>query len=96
MKRTFILITLFLFLSLMETFAQSDFRDGLIITLDQDTIHGLVDYQSNVKNYKHCRFKRDGVIKEYSPNQITGFGYLNDKFFTSKILKGLFVEVLVS
>lgn len=96
MKSKITLVILFFFLSLMETFAQSDFRDGLIITLDQDTIHGLVDYQSNVKNYKHCRFKKDGVIKVYSPNQIMGFGYLDDKFFISTILNGVFVEVLVS
>lgn len=95
MKIKLQLASLILFISVSRVFAQSDFRDGFIITTDNDTIYGQIDYRSNVKNYKSCSFKESNKIREYSPLQLSGFGYVNDKFFTSKIVPDSFVEVLV-
>jgi len=77
------------------SYGQNDFRNGYIITVKNDTLQGQVDYRSNLKNYESCIFKSEKGITEYYPNQILGFGYLNDKFFSSQITEGSFVEVLI-
>lgn len=87
-------IVVLLFFSICGS-ALADFREGYIITSEKDTLYGQVDYRSNTKNYKSCRFKSESGILEYSPKQIIGFGYLNDKYFTSAIIEDAFVEVLV-
>lgn len=74
---------------------QNDFRNGFIITLEQDTIIGQVDYRSNSNNYKSCIFKGEQEESVYYPDEILGFGYDHDKFFLSQIVEGSFVEVLV-
>ena len=89
-------LTLILLLILVRSsYGQNDFRNGFIITLDSDTIQGQVDYRSNSKNYESCIYKGEQGEIEYYPNQIVGFGYNNDKFFSSQIVEGSFVEVLV-
>ena len=81
--------------SFASAFGQNNFRGGFIITLENDTIQGQVDYRSNSKNYESSIFKgKQGKI-EYYPNQIKGFGYDNDKFFSSQIIEGTFVEVMI-
>ena len=92
-KITLILLSLLL---IGSAYGQKDFRNGFIITLDNDTIQGSVNYRSNAKNYKSCIFKSVDKEKEYYPNQILGFGYNNDKFFSAKLIEGSFVEVLVT
>ena len=89
-------LTLILLLIIIgSSYGQNDFRSGFIITLDNDTIQGQVDYRSNSKNYESCIFKIEEGEKEYYPNQIIGFGYNNDRLFSSQIIEGSFVEVLV-
>jgi hypothetical protein len=84
-----------LLLTIGSAFGQNDFRSGFIITLESDTIQGQVDYRSNSKNYASCIFKSEQGVSEYYPNQISGFGYINDRFFSSQIIESSFVEVLV-
>lgn len=96
MKR---LLMLSLFLAVLTLFigsAKSYFRDGYIITVGNDTINGQIAYRSNAKNSLSCIFKKGLEIIEYSPEQIKGFGYVKDEFFTSEIVNGRFTEVLVS
>lgn len=76
-------------------FAQGDFRNGYIITLEKDTIQGQLEYRSNARNYESCLFKSSEGEVEYHSEQILGFRYENDKFFSSRIVMGTFVEVLV-
>ena len=89
------LISLFLLISISTAIGQRDFRDGLILTLQGDTIFGQVDYRSNTRNYTSCLFRNNEATIEYFPDQIAGFGYLDDKFFSSQIVLNSFVEVLV-
>ncbi len=79
-----------------ELNARSDFRDGFIIKAPNDTLFGKIDYRSNLNNSKSCLFKTASGIVEYSPDQIEGYGFINDKYFSSQIIKGIFVEVLVA
>ncbi|MBD0404908.1 outer membrane beta-barrel protein [Flammeovirga sp. EKP202] len=94
-KTKLALINLLLLISI-NSYAQKDFRAGFIITHESDTIQGMVDYRSNTKNYESCIFKGKEGEKKYYPNQILGFGYQNDKLFSSQIIEGTFVEVLVT
>ncbi|MFC2186366.1 hypothetical protein ACFCT7_03535 [Fulvivirgaceae bacterium LMO-SS25] len=90
------LFTLFLSLIFSNSlYSQNDYRSGFIVTNEYDTIEGSINYRSNLSNYQSCQFKNEQGETEYLPNQIMGFGYFNDKFFTSGILDSTFVEVLV-
>jgi hypothetical protein len=42
----------------INSFSQSDYRKGFIITNKQDTIYGLIDYVSPSSNAQTCFFKR--------------------------------------
>lgn len=75
--------------------AKSDFRDGYIITINKDTIFGKINYGSESINSKLCIFKTATGTTEYTPAQIFGYGFVNDRYFSSQILKDRFVEVLV-
>lgn len=88
------LTTLILFIAILS-YGQSDFRSGFIISLENDSIQGELDYRSNSKNYESCIFKKDGQTTVYGPNEIKGFRFNNDKFFSSQIVNDAFVEVLV-
>jgi hypothetical protein len=85
-------------------FSQTDFRKGYIITNSLDTLFGLVDYREGAKAYRSCDFKegKGQDIITYSPAEIIGYGFINNKFFESgeilavnRILKSVFLEVIV-
>lgn len=94
MKIPLIYLSLFV-ISVSFASAQDDFRPGYIITLEHDTIHGEIEYRSNAKNYQSCIFKKDNSTKEYTPQQLIAYQYINDKYFTTGIVDGVFVEALV-
>jgi len=95
MRNNILLTILIFFVSLGSSVAQNNFKKGFIITLENDTIQGLVEYRSNSKNYESCIFKTDKGERTYFPNQINGFGYIDDKLFSSRVIENAFVEVLV-
>jgi hypothetical protein len=83
-------------LAFQPLFARGDFQDGFIITPQHDTIFLKIDYRSTAKNYKSCRTTTDGTtIKEYGPEELLGYGFIDDKCFVSGIVNGSFVEILV-
>jgi hypothetical protein len=96
MRNILIFIIIFLIFPTYQVFALRDFRDGFVVTILNDTVYGEINYRTNTRNYKSCSFRQGKNIITYSPEQISGFGYLNDKFYTSTIVIGSFVEVLVS
>ena len=90
------LILVILILSAGTLFGQSVFKEGYIINLKNDTIQGKIDYRSNLKNCGSCIFPGcDEGEKKYLPHQIKGFGFDNDKFFSSQVINEAFVEVIV-
>ncbi len=95
MRKILILEIALLLISISFASAQASFRDGFIIVDQQDTIFGKVAYRTNARNYRVCRFKKDGLVTRYTSSQIDGFGYMDDKFFSSKVLNNQFAEVLV-
>jgi hypothetical protein len=84
--------------------AQSDFRKGFIITTKADTVHGLVNFRESAQAHRSCGFKRtnDGAVETYAPDDILGYGFINDKTFEvidiaepNQPASRFFLEVLV-
>lgn len=47
---------------------QTGFREGYIITLNQDTAYGTIDFRGDINNSLKCIFKnKSDVSNEYSP-----------------------------
>jgi hypothetical protein len=94
--RKFLIPVMLLLIALNHAYGQSDFRDGFIITLGSDTVKGQLDFRSNARNYVSCFFRDNRGAREYFPDQIKAFGYVNDKFFSAGVVDNAFVEVLVA
>ncbi len=93
MSKLLIIILISLFLPII-TFAKKDFKDGFIITLENDTLYQQIADRSEKKNYSSCITKKNGEIVEYKPSDIKGFGIINDKFYSSQIKDDSFVELI--
>ena len=78
--------------------AQTDFRPGYIIQTNGDTISGHIDYRGDIIMSSVCRFKdKESVIKEYFPNDITAFRFIDSKYYVSREVnnKKVFLEYLI-
>ena len=74
---------------------QGNFRDGFVITNDGDTISGQIKYYQGSSSPKSCEFKNEGNETTYFANDLIGYGYEGDKFYTTQVIPMEFVEVLV-
>ena len=85
------------------TQAQSVFKNGYIITNQNDTINGLVDYRGEIRNMRVCKFKKDerSDVQTYMPGSIKGYRFTEGKYFISKYIETksftdtVFVEFLL-
>lgn len=100
----FKILTLVLMLTPSALAAQRYFLPGFIVTNSGDTVKGFVDYNTPRKMTLQCVFKVDerGQATIYSPGEISGYGFDNNKTFvvldisedSTKVEKA-FVELLV-
>jgi len=84
------LLILCSFILLLSANAQSNFKPGYLITNDNDTVYGFVDYRTDQMNAEMCRFRQanDDKTQIYSPEQINGYRFIEEgKFYVSPILK---------
>ncbi|OKL40684.1 porin family protein [Pontibacter flavimaris] len=103
MKRiyTFLLACLCVIGAALSARAQSDFKPGFVVLASGDTLTGLVDYRANVLSSKVCRFKskESASVVLYSPNDISSYGFPEDRYYASKYVKAdssrVFMEELV-
>lgn len=88
----------------MSLFSQSNFKEGYIITSDNDTVRGWIDFRSNQSNSMICKFKlsENETEKIYHPGEITGYMFLNEgKYYVTrtveidKVQRIVFLEFLV-
>lgn len=84
--------------------AQLNPKQGFIITQQNDTVYGTIDYLSDKKCAYECRFKADGdtEYKVYKPGDINAFRFTNNGvFYVTKTLpvegqqKTFFAEFLL-
>ena len=102
--RNELIIIAFLLFAVSNVWAQRDYRRGYIITNQQDTIYGWIDYRGDTRNAKICSFKEteNGQITEYNPFDIAAYRYMDNKFYVSKNVgsvdapKPVFLEYLVN
>lgn len=84
--------------------AQVNSKPAFVITNENDTIYGTIDYLSDTKNANECRFKADGAtdFKVYKPGDISGYRLTdNGIFYVTKTFsiegepRTIFVEYLL-
>ena len=75
------------FLSL-NAYSQQNFIKGHVVTLNGDTLHGLIDYRNWDKNPDKIVFVREGKTtpEQYSPLDIKSFK-ANDEIYVSAVVK---------
>ena len=105
MKRYKLLfITVLTLFSITNIQSQTDFRKGYYISLQNDTVKGLIDYRGDIRNSKYCVFKKDSISDpiKYKPGEIKSYRFIDSKFYISKTIKTkkeekqIFVEYLVN
>jgi hypothetical protein len=87
----------------LNSYGQKDYKNGYVITLDNDTLYGTIDLKSNYKNSRSCYFQgdQDQVMKVYTPADIKAYRVENNKYYISKEItlndkkKLVFLEFLV-
>ena len=98
------LIFVVLLLTSFGVWAQRDYRKGYIITNEQDTIYGWIDYRGNMRNAKICSFKKREADRatEYTPLDIAAYRFIDSKYYVSTTIVGaneqkhVFLEYLVN
>ncbi|MBP5679987.1 MAG: hypothetical protein J6X31_02970 [Bacteroidales bacterium] len=103
MKHIFLSL-LFLTLCTMGK-AQINLREGYVITLAGDTLHGDIDYRTDIINAEQCVFRQNGKndFQTYKPGEIQGYRFLdNGRYYISKAIhidnnrtKTVFLEYVV-
>ena len=87
-------------LYLCPAIAQSKFRNGFLLTLQNDTIRGLIKYKSNSRKAEDCWFSKSKSqpFIQYKPGEIRGFRFEKDQFYVTKSIGrsvDVFLEVLI-
>ncbi|MDR0546710.1 MAG: hypothetical protein LBG77_03880 [Dysgonamonadaceae bacterium] len=79
--------------------AQTNYLPGYIITLENDTLFGQIDYRDDYTLGSICRFEdQQGVKTEFSPNEIVAYRFIDSRYFVSKAIdrQKYFLEFLIS
>lgn len=87
-----------------QSIGQTAYQNGYYITLDHDTIYGLIRNKGEMGNSSSCTYKRDKSSDpiRFSAEDINGYAILNEKYYVAKIIKTdnwesrVFVELLIS
>ncbi len=81
-------IAVILILTYINCYSQNDWKPGYIISNSNDTVHGFIDNRDSKSNSKRCYFRKEesGEKEIFKPEDISGFRFINGKFFVSKTL----------
>lgn len=99
-------IYLYFFFSIFSTilFAQNNFKEAYIITLDNDTVYGFANFRVDQQNMKECQFRigNDKETQVFQPKDIIGYRFdEGGRFYISReveidsIPQNVFLEYLV-
>lgn len=84
------LLIIFFLAGTVAALSQSNFKEGYIINLQNDTIYGYIDFRIDQSNAVQCRFKSspDADEEVFQPGSIYGYRFVNEgKFYVSKIVE---------
>jgi len=98
------IIILVFILGIFQVNAQNDFRKGYIITNNNDTLYGFIDYRGNASNAHECIYKPDLQAEKlnYTPVDIKGYRFTDSKFYVSRYIntgekeEHIFLEFLIN
>ncbi len=85
------LLVLMLMAGALTSLAQVNPQQGFIVTLQQDTLRGVIDYRTDQRNTRQCDFKQQGSADfvTYHPGDIDSYGITSTdayyKTLTAKI-----------
>ena len=94
----------FLLFTVSQIYGQSNFQRGFIITNEQDTISGWIDFRTDARNMAVCNFKlcETCEVTTFLPGEIFGYRFYEvGKFYVSReiVINGeprtVFLEFLV-
>jgi hypothetical protein len=96
-------LCIILFLCLNDLSAQTNFRPGFVITNENDTLRGLINYKGDGGIEQKCDFKKSegSEVKVFYPSDIKEFSFKDGNYYVSKKIKSngaqnqLFLENLV-
>ncbi len=100
-----IYIVILLLLLTLSVNAQSNFKQGYIITNDHDSIIGLIDFRTDTQNSHFCRFKQSEKSPEqiYYPGDIFSYRFIDEgKYYVSHTIvidgvsQKVFLEYLIN
>lgn len=103
MKKT-ILCCLYIIIPIVSVLSQSNYKEGYIITMEKDTVHGIIDFRTDHTNSLICKFKLNvgASEKNYQPGEIAGYRFVNEgKYYVSRTVvidslrRTVFLEFLV-
>ncbi len=79
-------VVLFFVVVCMQLTAGDKYREGYVLTLQGDTLHGFLLYQNSLYASKSCKFRvaPDANLQQYGPNDILGYRFLDGKYYISK------------
>jgi hypothetical protein len=68
--------------------AQSNFQEGYYISLENDTIKGLIDNRGEILNSSACIFKpgKSEKAQKFSPDEIVAYRFQDGKYYKSKTI----------
>ncbi len=99
------ILSFFLLASSAVCMAQINLREGIVITLQGDTLHGSIDYRTDQLNAEQCLFfpDRKNESVTYKPGDIAGYRFLdNGRYYVSRVVeieenkqKNVFLEYVV-
>ena len=99
-----LVVLLLLGLQPQQLLAQVNPQEGYIITNENDTVRGTIDYLTDASNARTCSFRKDGdtAFKTYSPTDILGYRLNGDGvYYVSRLFTGegktemVFAEFLI-
>ena len=97
------LLSLILLFVAHNAFSQGDYRQGFVVTLNNDTLSGFLSYKENSSRYLICSYRKElnSETKEFGPLDISGYGFKNDHYYVSRqvmidsVYGNYFMELLV-
>ena len=82
-------LSFLLLLAVGTGYAQNNLREGIVITLAGDTLHGDIDFRTDANNAKQCVFINADTkeSKTYLPGEISGYRFLdNGRYYVSRTI----------
>lgn len=102
--RKLLMLLMFVFFTIVNVKAQTNYLPGFIVTLEGDSVTGLVDSRGAIRNSQVCSYRTDMENKpiEYQPGEIKTYGFVEGKYYVSKDVPieqdttKLFLEYLIN